>query len=147
MPPRPGGLAAPRPVLPEGAAGGDAAARELSARVWGLCRDPAVRRGVHARLRARAAAAGGGAASPPPPEALRLVPLEAATQVVAGTNFFVRCAVGGGAAAAAGEQAFLRVWRRLDGGLEVAAVQLGVPASAPLEYFDADDADAETPDG
>ena len=74
------------------------------------------------------------------------MPLEAATQVVVGTNFFVRCAVVGGGAEV-GEQAFLRVWRRLDGGLEVAAVRLGVPARAPLEYFDADNDGDDIPDG
>ena len=74
------------------------------------------------------------------------MPLGAATQVVAGTNFFVRCAVVGGGARD-GEQAFLRVWRRLDGGLEVAAVRLGVPAEAPLEYFDADNDGDAIPDG
>ena len=70
----------------------------------------------------------------------KLTPVAALSQVVAGTNFFIKARVG---EEGSSEYVHMRVWKKLGGGgLELSGLQVNKAEGDEIEYFDADGGDS-----
>jgi hypothetical protein len=63
----------------------------------------------------------------------QITPVAAMTQVVAGTNYFIKARVGGDESQ---EYVFMRVWHKLSGEDELSAIQVNKSETDEIAYFE-----------